>query len=64
MLQVWNYVLTFFFIFHAAAGYERVETPVSFGPRMSSTPLVPHSHTPPLHYMTPSVCCDAIDKYH
>ena len=42
--------------FHAAAGYEHVETPVSYGPTMSSTPLVPHSHTPPLHYMTPSVC--------
>ena len=48
------------FIFNAAAGYERVETPLLYGPCMSSTPLLPHSHTPPLHYMTPSVyyyCC-------
>ena len=53
------YVFDIFIHFHAAAGYEHVETPVSFGPRMSSTPVVhvPHSHTSPLHYMTPSVCC-------
>ena len=40
----------------AAAGYEHVDSPLPFGLCISSTPLVPRSHTTPLHYMTPSVC--------
>ena len=47
----------FLFIFNTAAGYERVETPLPYGSCITSTPVVPHSHTPPIHYMTPSVCC-------
>ena len=45
----------FHVFFPSAPGYVTVDTPVPFGSTVTSTPLLSHSHTSPLTFMTPTV---------